>query len=45
VRRNLAFRGLSLEQSLDVANYLYFRNVQNPIKKKNLDKLSAPFDP
>lgn len=37
VRRNEAFRGLDLTNSLALANYQHFRNAQTEEKKKLLD--------
>lgn len=45
VRRNEAFKGLSSDEYLDLANYLHFRNVQTAQYKEELDKPSAPFNP
>lgn len=44
VRRNEAFRGLKLEESLDVSKYFHFRNVQYEFSKENLDLPNAPFN-
>jgi radial spoke head protein 9 len=43
VKRNEAFQGVSGSPT-NIANYLHFRNVQCPLKKKNLEQPSAPFD-
>jgi radial spoke head protein 9 len=44
VRRNEAFKGLSAAQTLNLDNYVHFRNVQSESKKKALDEPSAPFN-
>ena len=44
VRRNEAFRGLQLEASMRLENYLHFRNVQNVEKRAELDLPTAPFN-
>ena len=44
VRRNEAFKGLDQKDSLNLSNYLHFRNVQTEEKKAALDEPSAPFN-
>jgi len=44
VRRNEAFKGLSIKDSLNLENYVHFRNVQDPAQKRKLDEPSAPFN-
>jgi len=44
VRRNEAFRGLSLDQATQLNSYMHFRNVQSQRYKQNLDLPNAPFN-
>lgn len=44
VRRNEAFKGFSEAESTSLKNYVHFRNVQDPTKKRELDLPSAPFN-
>lgn len=44
VRRNEAFKGLNASESLELRNYVHFRNVQDAAKKAQLDEPSAPFN-
>lgn len=45
VRRNEAFKGLSLAHSINLGSYVHFRNVQTQPYKAALDDASAPFNP
>lgn len=44
VARNESFHGLCKEESLNLNNYLHFRNVQTPKKKNDLNLPDAPFN-
>ena len=45
VRRNETFKGLTGADSMDLSNYVHFRNVQDEQKKSDLDLPTAPFNP
>ena len=43
VERNEAFQGLTKETAFDLNNYSHFRNVQDKVKKDNLEADDAIF--
>ena len=45
VRRNEAFKGLSIEDASKIESYLHFRNVQSQQYKAQLDQPGTPFNP
>jgi len=45
VRRNNAFRGLSIDQACQLENYSHFRAVQDHVKQANLEKDECVFSP
>lgn len=45
VERNVAFRGLPIEQCFSLANYSHFRNCQDEAKKQLLLRDDAVYQP
>ncbi len=45
VRRNESFQGLRGADAHELSNYKHFRNVQDAMKKMDLDLPTAPFNP
>ena len=43
VRRNNAFRGLDINEAVNIDNYVYFRSVQDHLKAAALEKDECVF--